>query len=206
MKLDKKNLILYAITDRKWADNTEIFYKQIEDSLKGGATILQLREKSLDKKNLFIEAKNIKKICEKYSVPFIINDNVELAAEIDADGIHIGQDDMPLVDAKKLIGDEKIIGVTVQTVEDAILAEKNGASYLGVGAIFPTDSKNDAAVIEINELKKICSSVSIPVVAIGGIKSENISVLSGCGISGIAVISAIYSQKDIFSATKQLRP
>lgn len=205
MKLNKKDLLLYAITDRTWSLNLDIFYKQIEESLKAGVTFLQLREKMLNKESFMNEAKVIKKICANYNIPFIINDNIEIAQEIDADGVHIGQNDISIVEAKKLIANNKIIGVTVHSLEEALIAEKNGASYLGVGAIFKTNSKDDANVINIDELKKICLSVNIPVVAIGGIKKDNLSILQNTGISGIAVISAIYSQKDIYSATKELK-
>lgn len=205
MNLDKKKLLLYAITDRTWSPNLDIFYEQIEESLKAGVTFLQLREKMLDKQSFLNEAKIIKKICANYNIPFIINDNIEIAQEIDADGVHIGQSDISIVEAKKIIANNKIIGVTVHSVEEALIAEKNGASYLGVGAIFKTNSKDDANVINIDELKKICLSVNIPVVAIGGIKKDNLSILQNTGISGIAVISAIYSQKDIHLATKELK-
>lgn len=205
MNLDKKKLLLYAITDRTWSPSLDIFYEQIEESLKAGVTFLQLREKMLDKQSFLNEAKIIKKICANYNIPFIINDNIEIAQEIDADGVHIGQNDISIVEAKKLIANNKIIGVTVHSLEEALIAEKNGASYLGVGAIFKTNSKDDANVINIDELKKICLSVNIPVVAIGGIKKDNLSILQNTGISGIAVISAIYSQKDIHLATKELK-
>lgn len=205
MNLDKKKLLLYAITDRTWSPSLDIFYEQIEESLKAGVTFLQLREKMLDKQSFLNEAKIIKKICANYNIPFIINDNIEIAQEIDADGVHIGQSDISIVEAKKIIANNKIIGVTVHSVEEALIAEKNGASYLGVGAIFKTNSKDDANVINIDELKKICLSVNIPVVAIGGIKKDNLSILQNTGISGIAVISAIYSQKDIHLATKELK-
>lgn len=204
-KLDRKKLLLYAVTDRAWSSDLKTFYEQIEQSLKAGVTFLQLREKTLDKKNFLNEAKEIKKMCTNYNVPFIINDNIEIAQEINADGIHIGQNDISLIEAKKLIGNDKIIGVTVHSIEEALDAEKNGASYLGVGAIFKTNSKEDAKVINIDELKKISSSVNIPIVAIGGIKKNNLSILNNTGIAGIAVISAIYSHKDIYSATRELK-
>lgn len=204
-KLDRKKLLLYAVTDRAWSSDLKTFYEQIEQSLKAGVTFLQLREKTLDKENFLNEAKEIKKICANYNVPFIINDNIEIAQEVNADGIHIGQNDISLVEAKELIGNDKIIGVTVHSIEEALDAEKNGASYLGVGAIFKTNSKEDAKVINIDELKKISSSVNVPVVAIGGIKKNNLSILNNTGIAGIAVISAIYSHKDIYSATRELK-
>ena len=150
------------------------------------------------------EAQLIKKICAEYNVPFVINDNVTLAKEVDADGVHIGQDDMSITEARAIIGNDKILGVSVQTVKDAILAEQMGADYLGVGAVFPTNSKSDAVEVSYDTLKAICASVKIPVVAIGGINKSNIKNLAKSGICGIAVISAIFAEKNITQATKEL--
>ena len=172
MKLDnsslKESLLLYAVTDRSWTGEKTIF-QQVEETLKGGTTFLQLREKNLSDEEFKSEAEEIKKICAEYKVPFVINDNVELAKEIDADGVHVGQDDMNACNVRQIIGNDKILGVSVQTVEQAILAEKQGADYLGVGAVFPTNSKSDAVEVPYDTLKAICTSVKIPVVAIGGI-------------------------------------
>lgn len=204
MKLDKKDLVLYGVTDRKWLDGRKLV-DDVEKSLKGGVTILQLREKHLDDEEFLKEALEIKKICEKYKVPFIVNDNVEIAIKSNAHGIHVGQKDMVAKDVRKLIGENKILGVSAQTVEQALLAEKMGADYLGVGAIFSTDSKSDAESVDISTLKEICERVKIPVVAIGGIGKENVSLLENSGIVGVAVISAIYGENNIEVATTQLK-
>lgn len=204
MKCDKKDLLLYAVTDRSWL-NGETLYSQVEAALKGGATFIQLREKNLDEEHFLEEAKEIKKLCKKYEVPFVINDNVELALKVDADGVHVGQSDMEAGDVRAKLGEDKIIGVSAQTVEQALLAEKHGADYLGVGAVFPTGSKADAVEVEHETVKAICEAVKIPAIAIGGISKDNVLELSGNGLSGIAVISAIFAQKDIESATKELK-
>lgn len=204
MKCDKKDLLLYAVTDRSWL-NGESLCSQVEAALKGGATFIQLREKNLDEEHFLEEAKEIKKLCKKYEVPFVINDNVELALKVDADGVHVGQSDMEAGDVWAKLGDDKIIGVSAQTVEQALLAERHGADYLGVGAVFPTGSKADAVEVEHETVKAICEAVKIPAIAIGGISKDNVLELSGNGLSGIAVISAIFAQKDIESATKELK-
>ena len=152
----------------------------------------------------FILAVEIKALCRKYNVPFIINDNVELAKKIDADGVHVGQNDMQAQDVRAIIGPDKILGVSTQTVEEAILAEKMGADYLGVGAVFPTGSKDDCWVLDHNLCRDICNAVKIPVVAIGGITKDNVTQLKGLGFSGISVISAIFAQKDILQSSKDL--
>ena len=204
MNCRKEDMVLYAITDRHWL-NGESLYQQVEKALQGGVTFLQLREKKLDKELFMKEAREIKELCRKYKVPFIINDNVEIAKAIDADGVHVGQSDMEAGDVRAKLGPDKIIGVSTQTVEQAILAEKHGADYLGVGAVFPTTSKDDAAEVSYDTLKAICEAVSIPVVAIGGITQENVSTRAGSGICGIAVISAIYAQPDIKKAAENLK-
>ena len=204
MKCDKKDLLLYAVTDRSWTKN-DTLYHQVEEALKGGVTFLQLREKDLNTENFLQEAEEMKKLCAAYRVPFVINDNVEIARTVGADGVHVGQDDMPAWKVREILGEDKIIGVSAQTVEQAILAEKHGADYLGVGAVFPTTSKDDAAEVSYDTLKAICEAVSIPVVAIGGITQGNVVKLAGSGIDGVAVISAIYAQKDIKKATADLK-
>lgn len=204
MKCDKKDLLLYAVTDRSWL-NGETLYSQVEKALEGGATFVQLREKHLDHETFLKEAKELKELCAKYQVPFVLDDDVELALEVGADGVHVGQSDMEAGDVRAKLGPDKIIGVSAQTVEQALLAEKRGADYLGVGAVFHTDSKADAADVSHETLKAICDAVSIPVIAIGGISKENVSELAGTGICGIAVISAIFAQKDIKNATKELK-
>lgn len=208
MKLDKeelkKSLLLYAVTDRSWCKNTTLF-EQVEQTLKGGTTIVQLREKNISPIEFEIEAVKMQKLCKSYNVPLIINDDVILAKKINADGIHVGQDDMNTLEARKFIGPDMILGVSVQTVEEAIIAQNEGADYLGVGAVFPTSSKKDAIDVSLETLKQICDAVSIPVIAIGGISINNVEKLANTGIDGIAVISAIFAQEDIFSATKQLK-
>lgn len=204
MKCDKKSLLLYAVTDRTWL-NGESLYEQVEKAIKGGATVVQLREKNLDEESLLSEALEIQALCKKYKIPFIINDHVEIAKKINADGVHVGQSDGKAENIRAMLGDEKILGVSAQTVEQALLAEKAGADYLGVGAVFPTGSKPDADDVSFDTLKEICSAVSIPVVAIGGISAKNAEMLKNSGISGIAVISAIFAAEDIESATKNLR-
>ena len=204
MKFDKNDLLLYAITDRSWL-NGKTLVSQAELALQGGATILQLREKHLDDATFLEEAKEIQELCRKYGVPFIVNDNVEVALKVGADGIHVGQKDMEAGNVRRLLGPDKILGVSAQTVEQAILAEKNGADYLGVGAVFPTGSKDDADDVSHETLAAICKAVKIPVVAIGGISKHNVLELKGTGICGISVISAIFAQPDICAATRELR-
>ncbi|WMJ88169.1 thiamine phosphate synthase [Anaerocolumna sp. MB42-C2] len=204
MNCDKKNLLLYAVTDRFWL-GCESLYSQVEKALEGGVTFLQLREKELEESIFQKEAIEIKELCKRFQVPFIINDNVNIAIAMEADGVHVGQRDMEAVNVRKIIGPDKILGVSAQTVEQAVLAEKQGADYLGVGAVFPTGSKADADDVSYETLKAICQAVSIPVVAIGGISKDNIMELTGSGICGVAVISAIFAQPDIKKATAKLK-
>ena len=209
MKFDKTTftkdqLLLYAVTDRHWLDGRTL-HSVVKESLDGGVTCVQLREKHLDETHFLEEAKDLQALCKEYKVPFIINDNVEIAQAIDADGVHVGQSDMEAGDVRAKLGPDKIIGVSAQTVEQAILAEKHGADYLGVGAVFPTGSKDDAIEVPHETLKAICDAVSIPVIAIGGITQENVATLAGSGICGIAVISAIYAQPDIKKAAEDLK-
>lgn len=199
-----ESLLLYAITDRRWL-NGKSLSEVAEEALKGGATFLQLREKDLDEKHFREEALSLKKLCTRYHVPFVLDDNVELAKEIDADGVHVGQSDMEADDVRALLGPDKILGVSAQTVQQAVRAEKMGADYLGVGAVFATGSKDDAKTISKQTLKDICAAVSIPVIAIGGINADNVSELAGTGIVGISVISAIFAQPDPQQAAKELR-
>ena len=200
----REQMLLYAVTDRHWL-NGRTLYEQVEEALKGGATFIQLREKDLTEEEFLEEAKKIQQLCKKYRVPFIINDNVKLAKEIDADGVHVGQSDMEALDVRAQLGEDKIIGVSARTVEQALLAEKHGADYLGVGAVFQTGTKTDAQEVEHSVLKEICTKVDIPVVAIGGITQDNVKELSGSGFNGVAVISAIFAQKDIETATAKLK-
>lgn len=208
MKLSKncnaKDLLLYAVTDRYWLEGRTL-YEVVKESLDGGVTFLQLREKDLDDETFLEEAKELQALCKEYNVPFVVNDNVEIALKMNADGVHVGQSDMEAGDVRALLGPDKILGVSAQTVEQALLAQERGADYLGVGAVFPTGSKDDADDVSHETLKAICEAVSIPVVAIGGIKASNVMELKGSGIDGIAVISAIYAQKNILEGTKELK-
>ena len=204
MNCKKEDMLLYAVTDRSWL-NGESLYSQVEKALKGGVTFVQLREKNLDQEHFLQEAKEIKELCRKYHVPFVINDNVEIAAAIDADGVHVGQSDMEAGDVRVRLGKDKIIGVTAKTVEQALLAEQRGADYLGVGAVFHTGSKADAKEINHETFKEICAAVKIPVVAIGGISKDNVMQLAGYGMDGIAVISGIFAQPDIEEAAHNLK-
>ena len=198
------SLLLYAVTDRHWLGERTLA-EVVRESLEGGVSFLQLREKELDEGRFYEEAVELQALAAQYGVPFVVNDNVDIALRMDADGVHVGQSDMEAGDVRALLGPDKILGVSAQTVEQAVLAEKRGADYLGVGAVFPTGSKDDAEDVSHETLKAICEAVSIPVVAIGGITLENTPELAGSGICGIAVISAIYGQKDIKEAAARLR-
>ena len=200
----RKSLLLYAVTDRHWTGEKSL-YQQTEEAILGGTTFVQIREKELNEADFEKEALELQALCKKYKVPFIVNDNVELAKKIDADGVHVGQEDMNACKVRELLGPDKILGVSAQTVEEAILAEKQGADYLGVGAVFPTGSKSDAIDVPLETLKAICKAVKIPVVAIGGITKDNLCQLKGSGIAGISVISAIFAQKDIKAAAEDLK-
>ena len=197
-------LLLYAVTDRHWLGERTLA-DVVKESLDGGVSFLQLREKDLDEERFYEEAVELQALAAQYGVPFVVNDDVDIALRMDADGVHVGQSDMEAGDVRTLIGPDKILGVSAQTVGQAVLAEKRGADYLGVGAVFPTGSKDDAEDVSYETLRDICDAVSIPVVAIGGITPENTPELAGSGICGIAVISAIYAQKDIREAAAKLR-
>ncbi len=203
MKLDRKDMLLYLVTDRTWLKDKTLS-EVVESVLKNKATFIQLREKDLDYKNFKELAIEVKKVTDKYKVPFVINDNIQIALEIDADGVHVGQGDLEAAKARKILGDDKILGVSVTNVEQAIEAEKAGADYLGAGSVFPTTSKLDATDVELEEINKITKAVSIPVVGIGGINEENIHMLKNSGLDGIAVISAILAKENIEEATKNL--
>ena len=203
MRLDKKYMQLYAVTDRAWTGNKTL-YEQIKEALENGVTCVQLREKNLDEASFIEEAKKISVLCRQYNTPFIVNDNVNVAIASNADGIHIGQDDMGLKDVREIVGENMIIGISAHTVEEAKFAQENGADYIGIGAVFETSTKNDVDVIPYEKVKSICDAVDIPKVAIGGINAENILKLKGSGIDGVAVVSAIFGAKDIGKATKEL--
>lgn len=207
MSLNKDTLELYAVTDRHWLNGRSLV-DDVKKALDGGATFIQLREKddmALSHDDFYKEAIVIRDLCKEYHVPFVLDDDVALAKEVNADGVHVGQSDMEAGHVRELIGPDKILGVSAETVEEAKLAEERGADYLGVGAVFPTGSKADAEDVSIDTLKAICDAVSIPVIAIGGITRENVHELKGSGIVGIAVISAIFAQDDIQDATAQLK-
>ncbi|MDO5345021.1 MAG: thiamine phosphate synthase [Lachnospiraceae bacterium] len=204
MRCRKEDLTLYAVTDRRWLKG-ESLYSQVEKAIKGGATFVQLREKGLDFQDFLEEAKEMKGLCRQYGVPLIINDNADIALAADADGVHLGQGDMKAADARRRLGKNKLIGVSARTVEQALLAQQQGADYLGVGAAFSTGSKADAVQMSHETLKAICQAVRIPVVAIGGITRDNVAELAGSGICGIAVISGIFGQKDIQAAAAELK-
>lgn len=204
MNCDKSVLLLYAVTDRSWLNGASLA-QQVEQALQGGVTFVQLREKTLDEDSFFQEAMQLKALCQHFHVPFVINDNVDLALRVDADGVHVGQSDMEAEDVRAKLGKNKIIGVSVQTVEQALLAEAHGADYLGVGAVFPTGTKIDAAEVSHDTLQAICSAVQIPVIAIGGITQDNVGQLANRGLYGIAVVSAIFAQPDIRMAATTLK-
>lgn len=199
----RKALLLYAVTDRAWVGE-KCLSAQVHEALAGGATMIQLREKDLEEEAFLQEAMEIKSLTEQYQVPFIINDNVPFAIKCGADGVHVGQEDMGAGEARTLLGANKIVGVSVSTVDEAIRAEKEGADYVGVGAVFPTSTKLDANTVSVEQLKDICSAVTLPVVAIGGITAENIDQLYGSGIQGVALVSAIFGADDIQKATREL--
>lgn len=204
MKLDKKSLLLYAVTDRMWLNGRKLA-DDVEKALQGGATFVQLREKDATFEEFVAQAREIKEVCKRYDVPFVINDNIEVALAVDADGVHVGQSDMEAGSVREKLGPDKMIGVSTQTLEEALLAQKRGADYLGVGAMFNTSTKLDASDVSFAELKEICESVSIPVVAIGGIHASNVEELSGTGIDGVAVVSALFAAQDIKKVSQELR-
>lgn len=204
MKLSKDDLLLYAITDRRNLDK-KVFFEKIEEALQGGVTILQLREKELDEDSFINEAIEVKNICRKHGVPLIINDNVNVALKSGADGVHVGIEDMPIDEIRRTVPDSFIIGATCKTVEQAQSAERLGADYMGVGAVFPSPTKKNAVRITREQLKEICASVSIPAVAIGGISLENVDELKDGGMSGIAVVSAVFSADDIQKTASLLK-
>lgn len=204
MKCSKEAMLLYAVTDRAWTGRQSLA-EQVKAALKGGVTCLQLREKDLDEEEFLEEAMEMKWLCAGYQVPFIVNDNVEIAIKCKADGIHVGQKDMEAGNVRALVGEGMIIGVSAQTPEQAIAAERAGADYLGVGAVFSTSTKPDAIDVSYETLKKICETVSIPVVAIGGISKKNMQELSGSGADGAALVSAIFSAEDIEQECRELR-
>lgn len=222
--MDEKQLMLYAVTDRAWTGRyrnsvsleqrerelsesqlQQALYRQVEQALLGGVTCVQLREKMLDEAAFIEEAVQIKKLCHRYKVPLIINDNLTVARKSGADGVHVGVEDMSVESVRRKTGKDFIIGATAKTIEQAECAEEQGADYLGVGAVFESTTKKDAIGITQGQLREICGSVSIPAVAIGGITYENMPQLKGCGMKGVALVSAVFSAEDITGAVRRLK-
>lgn len=204
MKCNKKHMLLYAVTDRAWTGK-QTLYQQVEAALKGGVTCVQLREKELDQAEFLQEAKELCALCRRYGVPFIVNDNVDIAVACKADGIHVGQEDMAAGEVRRRAGEDMILGVSVHTAEEARQAVRDGADYLGLGAVFPTSTKTDAKPMTKETLQAICDAVEIPVVAIGGINRDNLLNLAGSGVDGVALVSAVFSAEDIEGTCRGLR-
>ena len=200
----KNAMLLYAVTDRSWLKENEDLTSVCKTVLENGATFLQIREKDLDEETFEQEAEALKQLCAKYHIPFVVNDSVEIALDIDADGVHVGQSDIKGRDIRSMIGNEKILGISAGTVEEAVAAEKAGADYIGVGAVFDTSTKKNARNLSMEKLKEISESVSIPVVAIGGISASNIMELTNSGVDGVAVVSAIFAAENPGEATAKL--
>ena len=195
---------LYAVTDRAWVGKQSL-YEQVEAALKGGASCVQLREKELNGEDFLREALELSTLCKRYRVPFFINDNVDVAIRCHADGIHVGQEDMQAAQVRQRVGPDMMIGVSVHSVAEALEAVRNGADCLGAGAVFATSTKTDVQTMPRETLRAICQAVNIPVVAIGGINKENIAALSGTGVDGVALVSAIFGADDIEGACRELR-
>ncbi len=204
MKCDKQMMLLYAVTDRAWVGK-QTLYQQVEDALKGGVTCVQLREKELSDDYFLAEAMEISALCKQYHVPFFINDNVQVAIQCKADGVHVGQEDMTVSDVRQKVGNDMMIGVSVHSVEEAIEAVEHGADCLGVGAMFTTSTKTDVDILSKDVLHNICQAVDVPVVAIGGINRSNISQLAGTGVDGVALVSAIFAAENIEKECQVLR-
>ena len=200
----RRAMMLYAVTDRMWLKEGEELSNVCQKALENGVTFLQIREKDLDEVDFEREAKELKILCEGYKVPFVVNDNIEIALKIDADGVHVGQSDIKGRDIRAIIGPNKILGISAGTVEEAIDAQKAGADYIGVGAVFGTSTKKNAKHVSVEKLREISKAITIPVVAIGGISKDNLSQLSGSEIDGVAVVSAIFAAENIEEATTEL--
>jgi len=200
----RKGMLLYAVTDQSWLKEGQTLLSVCEDVLSNGATFLQIREKDLDANSFETEASRLKALCARYKVPYVVNDSVEIAMAIDADGVHVGQSDIKGRDIRGMIGPDKILGISAGTIEEAVAAEQAGADYIGVGAVFATGTKKNARNLSIEALKRISSAVSIPVVAIGGINEKNLMELRGSGVDGVAFVSAIFAAEDPGKATAQL--
>lgn len=204
MKCDKEMMRLYAVTDRAWTGAKRLT-EQVEAALKGGVTCVQLREKALNDEEFLAEALEIRALCSRYGVPFIINDNVEIAVRCKADGVHVGQEDMAAAKVRQRVGDDMMIGVSAHSVSEALEAVKHGADYLGSGAVFGSATKTNVQPMSRQTLQAICAAVEIPVVAIGGISKENLPRLAGTGVDGVALVSAIFAAEDIEQECRLLR-
>lgn len=200
----RKSMLLYAVTDQTWLKDGETLVSVCEKVLENGATFLQIREKDLDESSFEQEAEKLRNLCAKHHVPYVVNDSVEIAMECDADGVHVGQSDIKGRDIRAIIGPDKILGISAGTVEEAVTAEKSGADYIGVGAVFGTSTKKNSRTLSAETLREIVKAVSIPVVAIGGINASNMLELSGSGVDGVAVVSAIFAADDPGKATAEL--
>lgn len=200
----RKAMLLYAVTDRSWLKENETLLDVVKEVVKNGATFLQIREKDLNGADFEAEAKTLQDICREHQVPYVVNDNVEIAMKIHADGVHVGQSDIKGRDIRAMIGSDKILGISAGTVEEAVAAEQAGADYIGGGAIFGTSTKKNARNITMDRLNEIVEAVEIPVVAIGGINATNISELAGSKVDGVAVVSAIFAAEHPGEATKEL--
>ena len=204
MTFNEEMLLLYAVTDRNWTGQLSL-YQQVEQALQGGVTMVQLREKNLSEAEIIVQAEELLELCHRYGVPLIINDNAHIALKVGADGVHLGIEDAPVSEIRKKADKDFIIGATAKTVEQAKAAEAAGADYLGVGAVFPSPTKQNAIRITTQQLKTICGSVNIPAVAIGGIGLQNMNELKGGGMKGVAVVSAIFGAEDIKAAAEKLK-
>lgn len=203
--MEKRGLVLYAVTDRAWLSEGETLPQQVEKAILGGVGLVQLREKKLKGEELEKLAIEVRNVCRLHKIPFIVNDDVKLAARIDADGVHVGQSDMDVEKARAILGHDKIIGATAKTIKQAKKAQKAGADYLGSGAVFGSSTKTDAIPMDLSLFTEICNSVDIPVFAIGGITGENIEKLSGTPLAGAAVISGIFAAEDVEAAARDLK-
>lgn len=204
MKLNGSQLRLYAVTDRAWAADEDALMDQVAAAIDGGAGIVQLREKHLDHDAFLKEAKRFVALCREKGAVSIINDDVDIALAADADGVHVGQEDLAAGRAREVLGPDKIVGVSAHNVTEALAAQAAGADYLGVGAAFVTGTKTDAKPITRETIHAVTAAVEIPAVAIGGITRENLPQLSGCGLAGVAVVSALFAQSDVKAAAREL--
>lgn len=203
MKVERRHMLLYAVTDRSWLHGQSLVYA-VEEVLAGGATMLQLREKHLEHRDFLAQAQELLPLCRKYHVPLIINDDVQVALESGADGVHVGQSDMAVQAARSILGPDKIIGASAHNASEALAAVAAGADYLGCGAVFGSTTKADAGLLSLNTLREIRAAVRVPIVAIGGINRQNIARLAGSGVDGVALISALFAAPDKRAAAQQM--